>query len=146
MPGISSGKTPVIYSFKDQAGNNRVAGWIDFEFQEAYASGGVSLSVSGAVPTLSGQKDVGQYFRHIEDIIANPAPGSYNAGMYLAAVNPTTIPHNVASGYPLLQLFSVVSGTNQAASGELPGTIPLGEIADATAVSGTRVKLHIIGY
>jgi len=137
MGGISSGFTPTIFTMVDQAGNPRVEGWIQWEFQQNYSSGGISLSVSGAVPTLSGQKDFGNYFRFVYDILVNPVRQVASvAAPYTPMVNPETLNHAVASGYPLIQLFAPTGS----------GVWTPSELADSTAVSGLRVKMLVIGY
>lgn len=143
MGGIASGTIPEVFTVKDINGNVRTFGMMMWQFQENYASGGISLSLSGATPTLSGQKDVGRYFRSITDVFAQANPQFVSGYLFRPVINPATIGLGVASGispavksgYPTLMLFNtVVSGVSDL------------EVPDATAVSGATAKLFIIGY
>ena len=134
MGGISSGSVPTVFTVTDLQGNQRLIGWLQWEFRETYASGGISLSVSGNSPSLSGQKDFGQYFRYVQDIIVQPISKGLSVPTQMA-INPLSIPGAVASGAPLLQAY-------------VPATSGVWAPAEQTAVamSGVQVKLVVLGY
>ena len=123
----------LVFTVIDQGGNPRTLGWFLWEFQENYATGGITADLSA-------------YMRRLEAVICNPASGAL---VYTPRPNLATIPGAIASGTPRIELLqaTVTSGQAQPLSGVAGAWVgPLSEIANATAVSGTRAILQTLGY
>ena len=142
-----------VYTLLDVGGNPRVEGWFIWEFQENYVTGGVAANLS-------------EYFRRVEQMLVSPVSG---ATYFQPRVHDTSIPGDPRSG--LIQLWGVASGagvsiasgiqgfvSGQLLSGNISGQVyfalfsgrlaaqtTFAEIADATAVSGTRVRIFALG-
>ena len=112
----------LVFTVIDQGGNPRTLGWFLWEFQENYATGGITADLSA-------------YMRRLEQVICNPASGAL---LYTPRPNLATIPAAIQSGTPRIELFGSTSGGVTAAA-EV-------EVANGVAVSGARAILQTLGY
>jgi len=146
----------LVYTLIDQGGNPRKEGWFLWEFREDYSGGGITI-------------DVGNYFRHVEQMLVNPASGAID---YLPKANDASLPGVVQSGSPRIELWTVVSGVintsgqnitvlsgqTQIASGYTDiwsGRLTqqsyapargFDELASGIAVSGVRARVFALGH
>ena len=120
----------LVYTTVDQAGNPRTEGWFLVEYQElTYATGGGGLDLSGT-------------YTFIDTVHTESASGAFT---FLPRANDVDLPASTQSGansvtsLRLQEFIGAASGTVGAASG-------FTELANGTAISGTRMRLHVVGY
>jgi hypothetical protein len=139
MGDIVSGMTPYVWTAEQLDGTLHTEAWLQWEFLESYASGGISIICSAGGTPLSGAKDVAGFFKYVKDMQVTPVRsllgGPASGAIFMLAPNPATLDHAVASGYPLMQAYLPTAS----------GIWGPGE-AGAIAMSGVTVRLHIIGY
>lgn len=113
----------LVTTFMDKAGNPRTDGWFLTELTSGYIPGGL-------------QVDLTNWFRRIESLQVEQASGLISSFMW-AKPNEVDFPGDPASGrVELWRGLSTGSGAVVTASEALSGN----------AVSGSRVRLHVIGY
>ena len=135
----------------DDAGVRRVTGWFDVEFRESYVADGIGI-------------DLSPHFRTIRAIIGQAVSGRYlyspeaNTGDFTAPVSARIKLHQTASGNIsiLSGMGYIGSGQTQALSGRsdtwqlwiASGALAAAQFGEipAIAVSGTRVRLQVLGF
>ena len=135
----------------DDVGVRRVTGWFDVEFRESYTADGIGI-------------DLSPYFRTIRAIMGQAVSGVYN---YKPEGDPATFTTPVSARIKLNQTASgnisilsgmgyIGSGQSQALSGRsdtwqlwiASGTLAAAQFGEvpAIAISGTRVRLQVLGF
>ena len=147
-----------VYTLIDQAGNPRTQGWFDFEFQENYVTGGVYADLS---PHFSVVRDVRLQFasgalHYTPEVNLSTLGTPASVLIQLFWVGSGVITVNSGMAISVLSGAAMLSGlwTTNAASGFLQANVSgfthgakaLTEVANATAVSGSRARLLVMGY
>jgi len=135
----------------DDVGVRRVTGWFDVEFRESYVAAGIGI-------------DLSPYFRTIRAIMGQAISGAYiytpegNVDDFTTPVSARVKLYQTASGN--ISILSgqayIGSGQGQALSGRsdtwylwigsgVGAAAQFGEVP-AIALSGTRVRLQVLGF
>jgi len=116
-----------VYTTVDQSGVPRTEGWFLVEYQEAtYATGGGGLDLSGT-------------YTFIDTVHCQVASGALT---FMPEVNDVDLPASTQSGansVTSLRLKQIMGGAGSGVAG-------MTELTDATAISGSRMRIHVIGY